>query len=205
MTHEPTPLLQRHSWAEDAFGLLNGTFLASLGLYLLHTTQAVTGGTAGLSLLLSYASGWPFGAVFFAINLPFLLLAVHRKGWDFTVRTLASVAAVSAFGPLHAWALPVPGIDGVYAVLVGNLLTGIGMLMLFRHRSSLGGLNTLVLILQERFGWRAGWVQMGFDVAIIASALSVVSVPMALLSAAGAILLNLVLAFNHRPERYLGY
>lgn len=43
----------------------------------------------------------------------------------------------------------------VLAAVVGGLLCGTGMLILFRHRASLGGLDTLVLYLQERLGWRA--------------------------------------------------
>jgi uncharacterized membrane-anchored protein YitT (DUF2179 family) len=79
------------------------------------------------------------------------------------------------------------------------------MLMLFRHRSSLGGLNTLALIVQDRVGWRAGYVQMAFDVVIITASLFVVPPANVLLSATGAVVLNIVLALNHRPGRYLGH
>ena len=79
------------------------------------------------------------------------------------------------------------------------------MLMLFRHHWSLGGLNTLALLAQERFGWRAGYVQLALDATIIAASLSIVSPPVVALSATGAVVLNLVLAFNHRPGRYLGH
>ena len=92
-----TPQLLRHTWIEDVFGLLSGTFVASLGIHLLHTAHAVTGGTAGLSLLLSYATGWSFGFLYLLTNLPFLLIAVRQRGWDFSLRTLASIALVSAF------------------------------------------------------------------------------------------------------------
>ncbi len=90
------------------------------------------------------------------------------------MRTLISIALVSGFASLHPLMLPSPGVNPVYATLVGNLLVGMGMLMVFRHRSSLGGLNTLALIVQDRTGWRAGYVQLVFDVAIIAAALFVV-------------------------------
>ncbi len=200
----PQPAL-RHSLVEDAFGLLSGTFVASLGIYLLKTAHAVTGGTAGLALLLSYGTGWAFGVLFFVINLPFFALALRTKGVDFSVRTLISIALVSGFASLHPLMLPSPGVNPVYATLVGNLLVGMGMLMVFRHRSSLGGLNTLALIVQDRMGWRAGYVQLVFDVAIIAAALFVVPLGNVLLSAAGAVVLNIVLALNHRPGRYLGH
>ena len=195
----------RHSLGEDVFGLVSGTFVASLGIFLLKSAHAVTGGTAGLSLLLSYATGWSFGLLYFLTNLPFLALAVRAKGWDFSLRTLVSIALVSGFAYLHPLMLPTAPLNPVYATLVGNLLAGVGMLMVFRHRSSLGGLNTLALIVQDRTGWRAGYVQLAFDVSIIAAALAVVPLGNVLLSAAGAVVLNAVLALNHRPGRYLGH
>ncbi|MFT4109462.1 YitT family protein [Propionicimonas sp.] len=195
----------RHTLVEDVFGLVSGTFVASLGIYLLKSAHAVTGGTAGLSLLLTYASGWSFGVLYLLTNLPFLVLAIRAKGWDFALRTLVSIGLVSGFAYLHPLMLPPAPLNPVYATLVGNLLAGVGMLMVFRHRSSLGGLNTLALIVQDRFGWRAGYVQLAMDAVIILSALSVVPAGNVALSAAGAVLLNVVLAFNHRPGRYLGY
>ncbi len=202
---EDAPSGLRHSLVEDVFGLVTGTFVASLGIFLLKSAHAVTGGTAGLSLLLSYATGISFGVLYFLTNLPFLALAVRSKGWDFTLRTLVSIAMVSGFAYLHPLMFPGLQLNPVYATLVGNLLAGVGMLMVFRHRSSLGGLNTLALIVQEKVGWRAGYVQMAMDVTIILVALTVVPPANVLLSAAGAVVLNIVLALNHRPGRYLGY
>jgi uncharacterized membrane-anchored protein YitT (DUF2179 family) len=194
-----------HGRVEDIFGVLSGTFVASLGIYLLHSAHAVTGGTAGLSLLISYGTGWSFSVVYVLVNLPFLVLALRRKGLDFTLRTLISIVLVSSFALLHPLAMPLGHFNGLYAVFVGNLLAGVGMLILFRHKSSLGGLNTVALLAQERFGWRAGYVQLGLDSAIILAALSIVAPAVVALSAAGAVVLNLVLALNHRPGRYLGH
>ncbi|MBB3233032.1 YitT family protein [Halomonas stenophila] len=39
---------------------------------------------------------------------------------------------------------------------MGGSLIGLGMRVLFRHRTSLGGINILALFLQQRHGWRAG-------------------------------------------------
>jgi uncharacterized membrane-anchored protein YitT (DUF2179 family) len=194
-----------HGRVEDIFGLLSGTFVASLGIYLLHSAHAVTGGTAGLSLLISYATGWSFSVVYPLSNFPFLLLALRRKGWAFTLRTLISIVLVSSFALLHPLAMPQTHLNGPYAVIVGNLLAGVGMLILFRHRSSLGGLNTVALLAQERFGWRAGYVQLALDGCIILASLSIMRLPIVALSAAGAVVLSLVLALNHRPGRYLGH
>ena len=194
-----------HTVPEDVLGLLTGTFSASLGLHLLQASGAVTGGTAGVALLLGYATPLPFWALFVIVNLPFAVIALWKKGLDFTVRTAVSIGLVSAFSVLHNVAFPIPQIDPVYGTFAGNLLVGIGLLVLFRHRASLGGITIVALIVQERWGFRAGWVQMIFDVAIIVAALWVVPWQLVLLSAAGAVLLSLVLALNHRPGRYVGH
>lgn len=194
----------RHSVAEDVFGILSGAFVASLGLDLLHSVNAVTGGTAGLSLLLGYATGVPFGLLFFLVNVPFFALAVRVKGWQFTLRSVAAVALASALASVHPFTRLAVPIEPVYAVLTGNLLAGIGLLILFRHRASLGGFNVLALTLHERLGWSAGYVQMALDVAVVLLAFTVVEPSRVLLSAAGAVLLSVVLVLNHKPGRYLG-
>ena len=194
-----------HSIPEDILGILTGTFAASLGLYLLQASSAVTGGTAGLALLVDYATDLPFWLIFAMINLPFAVLAIWQKGWDFTIRTMVSVALVSGFSVVHHALFPIGDINPIYGTLAGNLLAGIGLLILFRHRSSLGGINIIALIIQDRTGFRAGWTQMVFDVLIVLTALFVVPWPNVLMSAVGAVLLNLVLAMNHRPGRYIGH
>ena len=87
---------------------------------------------------------------------------------------------------------------------MGGFLVGAGLLMLFRHHASLGGINVLVLWLQQRFGWRAGAVQMGIDCLIVVAALAIVPPVLVAISVLGAVALNLVVAVNHKPGRYLG-
>lgn len=199
------PTAVPHTPVEDVFGLLTGVFVASLGLFLIKSAGAVTGGTAGLALLVSYAAPVPFAVLFLVINLPFFALAVTKKGWRFTLRSLVCVAAVSGLTLLHGDQLGLERLGDAYGVLAGNLLSGIGLLVLFRHGASLGGFNTVALILQERMGIRAGYVQMALDVAVVVASLTVVPPATVLLSAIGAVVLNFVLALNHRPGRYLGY
>ncbi len=81
---------------------------------------------------------------------------------------------------------------------------GLGMLILFRHQTSLGGFNVLVLYLQEKFGLSAGKLQMGIDISILVASFFLVSPMVLALSVFGAVLLNLVLAMNHKPGRYSG-
>lgn len=203
-TPAPAPSPVRHGVVEDILGLLVGVTVVSFGLFILKAGSAVTGGTAGLSLLVSYLAPVPFPVLFIAINLPFFLLAIRGKGWVFTLRSGGAIVLVSVLSGVHPLFLPVGHIDPFYAGVVGNVLCGVGILILFRHRASLGGFNIVALILQDRFGIRAGYVLMAVDTVVVLVSLVAVPPLNVLVSALGAVLLNLILALNHRPGRYLG-
>jgi uncharacterized membrane-anchored protein YitT (DUF2179 family) len=194
--------IDRHSLFEDAQALVSGALLIALAIDLYRTAGLLTGGTAGLAFLTQYSGVVSFGVAFFLINLPFYWLAIRRMGWPFTLRTLAAVTLVSLFTELTPRLIAFQALDPLYASILGGILMGIGLLILFRHRASLGGVNIAVLYLQDHFGWRAGKLQMLIDCLILLLALFVVELRAIALSIVGAVVLNMVLAVNHRPGRY---
>lgn len=193
-----------HSRSEDVAAVAIGALLASFGLYLLESGGAVTGGTPGLGLLLAEVTPVPFALAYVAVNVPFVVLAVLRRGWRFTLRSATAVALLAAFSALHPRALPLSDVEPVYAVLLGNLLAGVGLVVLFRHGSSLGGFAVVALECQDRWGWPAGYVQLACDAVVLLLSAFVITPWILLLSIAGAVVLGSVLAVNHRPGRYLG-
>ncbi|HCH53749.1 MAG TPA: hypothetical protein DE109_09700, partial [Aeromonas sp.] len=84
-----------HPLYEDVLALLTAAGFVSLGIFLFHQVGLLTGGTAGLALLLQQVTGLSFGLLFFAMNLPFYALAWLRMGPRFTLNTFAAVATVS--------------------------------------------------------------------------------------------------------------
>ncbi|WP_029004776.1 YitT family protein [Azorhizobium doebereinerae] len=195
----------RHRLYEDALALVLGTLFVSLGMLLYAKVTLLVGSLAGLSLLISYASGVSFAPIFFIVNLPFYVLAVKRMGWPFTLRTILAVGLVSAFSRLTQEWIEVARIAPLYATVIGGGLVGTGLLMLFRHRTSLGGINILALFLQERFGLRAGYFQMAVDLAIMAAAWFVIPPDRLAFSVLGIAIVNLIIALNHKPGRYAGW
>ncbi len=202
---DPTePPTDPHRLHEDVMAMLVGTLFVALGITFYTQAMLLTGSTAGLAFLLQYATGGAFGVWFFLINLPFYWLAIRRMGWSFTLRTFATIGLVSLFSELTGRWVTLEGLNPLYASLMGGSLIGIGMLILFRHRSSLGGVNILVLYLQDRYGWRAGYLQLGIDGAIMLVALMTLPLERVGLSVLGAVALNLIIALNHKPGRYMG-
>ncbi|MDO8652146.1 MAG: YitT family protein [Undibacterium sp.] len=198
-----TPASAPHSLFEDILAILTGTLFVSLGVAMFNQVGLLTGGTAGLAFLVHYRTGLSFGLVFFLINLPFYWLAWRRMGWRFTLKTFCAVALVSVMSGLHPKLIQLSALTPFYVAIIGGLLMGVGFIVLFRHQASLGGINILALYLQDKHGIRAGKLQMGMDVLIVMMSLLVVSPTALLASILGAVMLNLAIALNHRPGRYM--
>ena len=193
----------RHSPAEDALGIIAGVALTTLGIAVLGHLGFLTGGMAGLAFVLHYLFGWNFGLAFFLLNLPFYGLAIGRMGRRFTVKTAFAVALLSLGTAFVPDLLAFSRIQPLVGAALGGLLIGFGLLALFRHRASAGGVGILAVYLQDRFGWRAGLTQLAVDLVVLVSAFLAVSPLAVLYSVLGALVLNLFLAINHRTDRYL--
>lgn len=201
-TNSEKKITTGHRWFEDAMAILIGTSLVSFGVLFLKHAGLLTGGTAGLSLLLHYKTGIEFGVAFFLINLPFYYLAIRRMGWIFTAKTFTAVLLVSVFSSLHDKFINIQELNPLYAAIFGGFIFGVGFIILFRHQASLGGFNILALYLQDKFSIKAGWLLMGADVTIMLISLSIVSAYQLILSIFCGLVLNLIIALNHRKDRY---
>ncbi|WP_299732616.1 YitT family protein [uncultured Endozoicomonas sp.] len=193
---------QDHSLRENLLALILGSALVSLGVVFFNKVGLLTGGTAGLAIYLTKVSSFSFGQIFFALNLPFYMLSFTRMGWRFTLNTFIAVTIVSVAVDHLYHVIQLSMIHPLYAALLGGGLIGTGMLVIFRHKMSLGGFNILALFLQDRFGISAGKVQMALDCTIVVLSIFVVDAHLILLSILGAVATNLVLAMNHKPGRY---
>ncbi|MEZ5886523.1 MAG: YitT family protein [Paracoccaceae bacterium] len=194
---------KHHSLVEDAQGIAYGAGMAAFAITILTHLGLVTGQTAGLAVLISYATGWGFGPIFFVVNLPFYWLGYRRIGGRFVAKTLAAVTLMSALSVLMPRWVSFATLDPIVGALIFGAISGSALLALFRHGASLGGIGIVALYLQDRTGFRAGWTQLLFDLGLFAAALMLRDVPTVAISALGALVVNLTIAVNHRRDRYI--
>lgn len=199
----PDPDTVRHTPLDDAQGLCAGVLASALGLTLLTHLGLITGQTAGIAVLLAYVTGISFGVWFFVINLPFYWLAWRRMGVEFTLKTFACVAALSVTMDLMPRGLIIAHLNPALGAVLFGVVTGMGLLAIFRHKGSLGGLGVLALLIQDTTGFRAGYVQLAVDVVIFAIAALLFPLSVVMWSLLGAVVLNAIIAFNHRRDRYI--
>lgn len=197
-------VVTRHSIFEDAQALLVAPMFVAFAIMLFQHAGLLTGGTVGLAFLLHYHQQWPMAWVLFLVNLPFYLFAWRAMGVVFTLKTFLCVGLLSLYTALLPEVIVLQAVDRLFAAIMGGFLVGVGLLMIIRHKASLGGLGVLALYLQNTRGWPAGKVQMAADLLILLAGLYIRDPLTVALSIVGAFALNLVLAANHKAGRYLG-
>ncbi len=193
---------KKHSLAEDIFALITASSLISLGIFFLEQASLLSGGTAGLALIFSQISQFSFGKIFFVLNLPFYYLAWRYIGLRFTINTMLCVTVISICTEVLPLVLTVKTILPIYAAVIAGLLTGVGMLITFRHNASLGGVSIAALYLQKKFDIPSGKVMLGVDVVILIAAFYVLPLALVIFSVVAAVCVSLVLIFNYKPYRY---
>jgi uncharacterized membrane-anchored protein YitT (DUF2179 family) len=197
------PLSPNPNLTDDIQGLRLGVFLCGLGMHVLTSVGLITGQTAGLAVIIAYLSGYSFGLVFFAINLPFYFIAYKRLGLEFTIKSLISVTLLSVVTTLLPLGFTIERLDPALGAVIFGSLVGLGLLAMFRHNGSLGGLGVIALLIQDTTGFKAGWVQLITDAVIFFVALFLFPASVVIYSLLGAVVLNLIITFNHRRDRYI--
>lgn len=192
-----------HSLLDDIQGISLGVFLAAIGLNILTTLGLITGQTAGVAVIISYLTGYSFGVVFFVVNLPFYVLAWRRLGAVFTIKSLISVTLLSILTEIIPLGMVFSYIQPLLGAITFGALTGVALLAMFRHNGSLGGLGVVALLIQDTTGFRAGYVQLIFDTFIFGLAFFIFDPLLVFYSLVGAVVLNLMIAINHRRDRYI--
>lgn len=196
------PSAPNHSPTEDLQGGVTSVVLVSLGLALLNSAGLVTGGVPGMGFLLSYATGLPLGLALVLVSLPFFALGWVTMGRAFSLRSLAAVGGLALGVELLRHGLTLQAAPA-YAALAGGLVIGVGLLVMFRHGASYGGVNILALALERRRGWPVGKVQLAVDGAILAASFGLIDAQRVAWSVLGTVAINAVLIWNHRPGRYV--
>lgn len=136
--------------------------------------RVVMGGVSGLSALIYYATNIPAGISIFALNTTLLLIAFNALTKQFVVRTIVGVFLLSLFiGMLQpffqAYPIITAGEDKFMHVLIGGMLCGAGLGVVFSHNGSTGGTDILTVLLTKHFNLSFGRAMQFIDCTIIGS------------------------------------
>lgn len=144
--------------------------------------KSTSGAASGLAIVISTALensfGWDvkIGTIVFIINVVLLLLAGFILGWNFGIKTIYCILALSLSMNLWQEILPADDflhIDRFLSMVIGGFITGIGVAMALMQGGSAGGTDIVAMIVNKFRSISYGRVIFIIDLMIIASSLLV--------------------------------
>jgi uncharacterized membrane-anchored protein YitT (DUF2179 family) len=161
--------------------LFCGCLVTSIGVIILRHSHVVTGGVAGLSLMISYFLNIQFSSIFFAINIPFYIFSFVKIGWKFTLSTVAAVTILSLMTGIDKW-LPLFSIPILIGAVFGGLIIGFGLSIIAINGASLGGTNMVAIFLQKRYNLNPGIMNFIFDFLVVVLSFNSIGISKGILS-----------------------
>ncbi|MCH6267932.1 MULTISPECIES: YitT family protein [Neobacillus] len=147
-----------------------GATLMGVGLEIfLVPNNVIDGGITGISIMLSYLTGWNLGIFLFILNIPFFFIGYKQIGKTFALSTLYGIIILSiATTLLH----PVPAFtqDILLATIFGGVVLGIGVGIVIRYGGSLDGTEILAILFNNKLPFSVGEIIMFFNLFILGSA-----------------------------------
>lgn len=159
----------------DAVAIVVGSALVALGLVLFTIPNDIApGGVSGLATALASVSSIRVGAWTLLLNVPLIAFAWWKLGFRPIVKTVCSTLLLSlAIDTLGAIVPPYTN-NPLLAAVLGGVLCGAGMGLIFLRGASTGGTDLVSLLLNRAFpNVSVGMLLMLVDTAVVAFAVVV--------------------------------
>lgn len=172
----------------DYFVITIGAAIMAIGIgVFLVDARVVPGGVSGLSMAFHYLSNntIPVGLMIWVLNIPLYFWGLKELGKTFGVRTFYGFTLNSFFIDFFRGDVPGFGMvklqespaikflhtnDFLFLVLIGAVLLGIGLGLIFKFRGTTAGSDIVAAIMHKKFGWKPGQAIMFTDFFVIAIA-----------------------------------
>ncbi|THE10018.1 YitT family protein [Bacillus timonensis] len=115
-----------------------------------------TGGAASVAVLFNYVAGIPFDRTLWVLNAGLLFAAIKWLGKGTAIWTLYCVTVTAITIRLLTPFIIEPVSNVVVDLLVGSVIFGVGIGILFRMGASSGGMDILALIISKLKGYSPG-------------------------------------------------
>lgn len=134
--------------------ILLGSLIYSVSVNLfIVPNKLLSGGAAGIALLLQYITKVPSGVFTLIINIPIFLLGFKLIDKEFGLLSFIGMLSMSFFLIATENISSLVVVDEVLiSAICGGVLCGIGMAIIFLNRASEGGTDIIAIIIKKKYG-----------------------------------------------------
>ncbi len=166
-------MLRKRIWynAHSFIILTLGLFIIALGWTAFLIPAEITGGgITGISSLIFYATGFPVGISYLLLSSLLVISAIKVLGPRFGVKTIFAVLVLSVFLGLLQAVITEPVVDDLFmSAIIGGILAGAGVGIVFTQGSSTGGTDVIAMIVNKYRNISPGRIILYLDLVIISS------------------------------------
>lgn len=155
---------------KDYLYIILGSLSLAIGVVsFLLPNNIITGGTAGLSLLLHHVTPFTIGSLMIMVNLPLLLLGIKYFGKKYAIKTILTIILISIFIDIcnEFLNLPAASDETILAAIFGGICIGLGLGLVIKGKSSAGGSTIIASIVASKTHYKASEVILLIDALII--------------------------------------
>lgn len=179
-----TNLFKKYPILDYVFIAIGAAIMAlGIGIFLIDA-RVVPGGVSGLSMAIHYLSNnrIPVGLMMWLLNVPLYAWGLKELGKSFGKRTFYGFTLNSFF--IDFFRGDIPGLrlfrlqetqtikdlyqhDFLFLILIGAVLLGVGLGIIFKFKGTTGGSDIVASIMQKRYGIKPGQAIMSIDFFVI--------------------------------------
>ncbi len=169
-------------WTEfkDYLFITFGLILYSFGFtFFLMPYEIVTGGVAGISAIVYYATNFPNSYTYFLVNAALLIMGLKILGWKFLMKTIYAILMLTFLLWLMKEIAPVDENGNMVKILgegqnfmsliIGCMMTGTSLGIVFLNNGSTGGSDIIAASVNKYYNFSLGTVLLFLDFIIIGS------------------------------------
>lgn len=166
-----------YATVKDYLVITLGLFIYLISYFgFIYSHEITSGGLAGISSVISWGLDIPFSLPYNLINFSLLAVALKVIGWKFSVKTVYSVVILGiSTSSIEKYILPslkdfLPlQNDPALAMILGSILIGVSLGMVFSVNGSTGGTDIVATIINKYKAVSIGRALIYIDVVTIAA------------------------------------
>lgn len=150
--------------------IIMGSIFCAIGVvYFLVPNSLITGGTAGLALLLHHLTPFTIGTWMFLINVPLVLVGTKYFGKMYAIKSVSTIVLISVLIDVLNELVKLPAItnETLLGSIFGGIFIGLGLGFIIKGKSSAGGSSIIATIIASKTKYKASEAMLFIDAAVI--------------------------------------
>ena len=136
--------------------------------FFLFPNEIVSGGVTGIAMIVNALTHWPVGVMIIIMNVPLFLVSWRHFGMEYMIASLVGMGLSSVLVDVLAMTGIVMTTDPMLAAIIGGVIKGAGLGIIYYCNGSTGGMDIVIKFLRQRYNHIPfGTIMLIVDTAIV--------------------------------------